>query len=39
MGKIMVSPSMNEYMEFAIQTAHEAGRLTLGYFRPTCNRR
>ena len=33
MGKNMTLPSMNEYMEFAIQTAHEAGRLTLGYFQ------
>jgi myo-inositol-1(or 4)-monophosphatase len=24
---------MQEYLEFAVQTAHEAGRLTLGYFR------
>jgi myo-inositol-1(or 4)-monophosphatase len=29
----MGSSSLREYMEFAVQTAHEAGRLTLGYFR------
>jgi histidinol-phosphatase len=29
----MTLPSMNEYMEFAVETAHEAGRLTLGYFQ------
>ncbi|MDO8943184.1 MAG: inositol monophosphatase family protein, partial [Desulfobacterales bacterium] len=29
----MVSSRMQEYLDFAIQTAHEAGRLTLGYFQ------
>ena len=25
--------NLREYLDFATQTAHEAGRLTLGYFR------
>ncbi len=29
----MVSSRIQDYLEFAVQTAHEAGRLTLGYFR------
>ena len=29
----MTLSSMNEYMEFAVETAHKAGRLTLGYFQ------
>jgi histidinol-phosphatase len=29
----MASRRLDEYLEFATQTAHEAGRLTLGYFQ------
>ena len=29
----MASSRLQEYVEFAVRTAHEAGRLTLGYFR------
>jgi len=29
----MALSRLHEYVEFAVQTAHEAGRLTLGYFR------
>ena len=29
----MALSRLNEYVEFAVQTAYEAGRLTLGYFR------
>jgi len=29
----MASSHLQEYVEFAVRTAHEAGRLTLGYFR------
>ena len=29
----MTSSRLHEYLDFAIQTAHEAGRLTLGYFQ------
>ncbi|MEJ5358677.1 MAG: inositol monophosphatase family protein [Desulfobacterales bacterium] len=29
----MAAPPLREYLDFAVQTAWEAGRLTLGYFR------
>jgi myo-inositol-1(or 4)-monophosphatase len=29
----MTTPRLREYLEFAVQTAHAAGRLTLGYFQ------
>jgi len=29
----MTLSRLHEYVEFAVQTAHEAGRLTLGYFQ------
>ena len=27
------NPAFREYLDFAVETAHQAGRLTLGYFR------